>query len=79
MKKLNDLVHCTAEIFFILGSKNSIALNTYAFDTLKINNEVVNAKELYMWLKKQYELISNDYASSITMKSTVEETYEESV
>ena len=55
MKKLNDLVHCTAEIFFVPGSKNSIAFNTYAFDTLKINNEVVNAKELYVELKKYYE------------------------
>ena len=56
MKKLNDLVHSTAEIFFVPGSKNSIALNTYAFDTLKINNEVVNAKELYMWLKSNTNL-----------------------
>ena len=55
MKKLNDLVHCTTEIFFVPSSKNSIALNTYAFDTLKINNEVVNAKELYAELKKYYE------------------------
>ena len=55
MKKLNDLVHCTAEIFFVPGSKNSIALNTYAFDTLKINNEVVNVEELYILMKKQYQ------------------------
>ena len=55
MKKLNDLVHCTAEIFFVPGSKNSIALNTYAFDTLKINNEVVNVDELYVLIKKQYQ------------------------
>lgn len=55
MKKLNDLVHCTAEIFFVPSSKNSIVHNAYAFDTLKINNEAVNAEELYKWLKKQYE------------------------
>ena len=55
MKKLNDLVHCTAEIFFVPGSKNSIALNTYEFDTLKINNEVVNVEELYILMKKQYQ------------------------
>lgn len=58
--QLNDLVHCTAEIVFVPGSRNSIAFNTYAFDTLKINNEVVNAKELYAWLKKQYEPIAYD-------------------
>jgi len=60
MKKLNDLVHCTAEIFFVPGSKNSIAPNAYAFDTLKINNEAVNAEELYRWLKKQYEPTADD-------------------
>ena len=60
MKKLNDLVHSTAEICFVPGGKNSIALNAYAFDTLKINNEVVNAEELYKWLKKQYEPAADD-------------------
>lgn len=68
MKKLNDLVHCTSEIFFVPGSKNSFAFNTYAFDTLKINNEVVNAKELYMWLKKHYKLTLNDYLKRHTRK-----------
>lgn len=30
-------------------------LNTYVFNTLKINNEVVNVEELYVLIKKQYQ------------------------
>ena len=30
-------------------------LNIYVFNTLKINNEVVNVEELYVLIKKQYQ------------------------
>ena len=56
MKKLNNLVNSIAKIFFLhLVIKNNITLNTYVFNTLKINNEVVNVEELYILMKKQYQ------------------------
>lgn len=52
MQKLNNVVHCTCDLTFVPGTVNSVAYNTYAFDTLKVGKEVINAKELYKWLKE---------------------------
>lgn len=69
--KLNDIVHCTAKLSFIPGTINNVAYGTYAFDTLQIDDsicgkEIINAKELYGFLRQKYALKLNDerhYAS----------------
>ena len=59
VKKLNDLVHSTAELSLVPGTVNGVAYNTYKFDTLQIvspfSKEIVNAEELYKCLKDHYE------------------------
>ena len=69
MKKLNDDVHCSVDLLFVPGTANSIVHNTYKFDTLKINKEVVNAEELYNWLKKHYEPATADDGRSYVCTS----------
>ena len=55
---LNDITtirNSASLIKFVPGTTNNIAHNTYAFDTIYFDNIVVNAEQLYKWLKKHYE------------------------
>ena len=68
--KLNDSVCCTTEMLFVPSNTvNDTYDSTFEFDTLqlgsKFNREIINAKELYEWLKQHYEPLPNDGRSYV--------------